>query len=140
MIVVVEVEQCAWLVQMQAEKFGYPISASQELIAIGASNIVSGVFQGHPVGGPLSRSMLSVSAGKNSYHSQVDGLFDYSIDVVGILRRFQVADFQHHSWLHDSHRHFILVLHILLCSHGGSWCCHHKCHCGFHQGVKQHKL
>lgn len=51
-------------VQMYSEKFGYPINASQELIAIGSSNIISGVFQGHPVGGPLSRSALSISAGR----------------------------------------------------------------------------
>jgi MFS superfamily sulfate permease-like transporter len=51
------------LSQMYSEKYGYPINASQELIAIGSSNIISGVFRGHPVGGPLSRSALSVSAG-----------------------------------------------------------------------------
>lgn len=42
------------------------LEASQELVAIGASNVLSGVFQGFPVTGGFSRSAVNDSAGAES--------------------------------------------------------------------------
>ena len=43
-----------------------PVDASQDFIGQGAGNVVSGLFQGMPVGGSMSASSLIVSAGARS--------------------------------------------------------------------------
>lgn len=45
---------------------GRPSNASQDFVGQGAGNIVSGMFQGVPVGGSMSASSLAVSAGAQS--------------------------------------------------------------------------
>lgn len=50
-----------------AKKFaaqeGYPVSANQELIAIGASNFSAGLFGGYPIAGSFSRTAVNKVAG-----------------------------------------------------------------------------
>lgn len=49
-----------------ASKFGYKVSADQELIALGASNVGAGVSQGFVVDGSLSKTSASVGPGAKS--------------------------------------------------------------------------
>jgi sulfate permease, SulP family len=46
-----------------AKKYAYEINAGQELFALGAANVFSGLFQGYPVGGSLSRSAVNDRSG-----------------------------------------------------------------------------
>jgi len=49
--------------QTFAKKHAYEINADQELFALGAANVFSGLFQGFPVGGSLSRSAVNDRSG-----------------------------------------------------------------------------
>jgi SulP family sulfate permease len=49
--------------QTFAKKHAYEINADQELFALGAANVFSGLFQGYPVGGSLSRSAVNDRSG-----------------------------------------------------------------------------
>ena len=46
-----------------SHKHGYPISADQELLALGAANLVSGVGQGYPLAGGMSQSAVNEKGG-----------------------------------------------------------------------------
>jgi SulP family sulfate permease len=46
-----------------SSKGGYPIDADQEMLAVGASNLASGLLQGIPVNGSQSRSFVQYDAG-----------------------------------------------------------------------------
>ncbi|HYI13744.1 MAG TPA: SulP family inorganic anion transporter, partial [Thermomicrobiales bacterium] len=50
-------------VQSFAKEHGYRADANQELLALGASNAATGLFQSFPVGGSLSRSAVNNEAG-----------------------------------------------------------------------------
>jgi SulP family sulfate permease len=50
---------------------GSPADASQDFVAQGAGNVVSGVFQGMPVGGSMSASALAVNAGARTRASML---------------------------------------------------------------------
>jgi high affinity sulfate transporter 1 len=49
-----------------ATKFGYEVDANQEMVALGVSNIGSGLSQGFVVDGSLSKSAAAVEAGAKS--------------------------------------------------------------------------
>lgn len=49
-----------------ATKFGYEVDANQEMVALGVSNIGSGLSQGFVVDGSLSKSAAAVEAGAQS--------------------------------------------------------------------------
>jgi MFS superfamily sulfate permease-like transporter len=49
-----------------AARHGYDIDPNRELLAVGAANLVSGLFQGIPVGGGLSGSAANEAAGARS--------------------------------------------------------------------------
>ena len=51
------------VVRTFALKHDYPISADQELLALGAANLVAGVGQGYPVAGGMSQSAVNEKAG-----------------------------------------------------------------------------
>ena len=53
-----------------AAKYKYKIDGNQELLAIGISNIVVGLFQGLPIGGALSRTAVN---DENGAKSQLSG-------------------------------------------------------------------
>jgi sulfate permease, SulP family len=46
-----------------SKKHGYEINPDQELLALGTANLASGIFQGYPVGGSLSRSAVNDRSG-----------------------------------------------------------------------------
>ena len=48
------------------EKKDYTVNPNQELIALGASNIIGSLFQSYPVSGGLSRTAVNDQAGANS--------------------------------------------------------------------------
>jgi SulP family sulfate permease len=50
---------------------GTPADASQDFVAQGAGNVVSGMFQGMPVGGSMSASALAVNAGARTRASML---------------------------------------------------------------------
>jgi len=60
------------LSRVYAHKYKERVSASQELVALGFSNVVTGLFQGFPVSGSASRTPVAESAGAKT---QVAGLF-----------------------------------------------------------------
>ncbi|MFD3537665.1 SulP family inorganic anion transporter [Streptomyces sp. NPDC058664] len=66
-----------------AQKNGYHVSANQELVALGASNAVSGLSGAFPIGSSGSRTALSDSSGGRS---QIVGLT--ALVVVGIVAAF----------------------------------------------------
>ena len=45
--------------QAYNEKFDKPLDASQELLGVGITNTLAGLFQGFPVGGSFGRYILS---------------------------------------------------------------------------------
>ena len=49
-----------------ARKHGYPISADQELLALGAVNFVAGLAQAYPMAGGMSQSAVNEKAGSQS--------------------------------------------------------------------------
>ena len=49
--------------QTFVKKHAYEINADQELFALGSANVFSGLFQGYPVGGSLSRSAVNERSG-----------------------------------------------------------------------------
>jgi len=49
-----------------AAKYRYKIDGNQELLAIGVSNIMVGLFQGLPIGGALSRTAVNEENGAKS--------------------------------------------------------------------------
>lgn len=51
------------VVRTFALKHDYPISADQELLALGAANLVAGVGQGYPVAGGMSQSAVNEKEG-----------------------------------------------------------------------------
>jgi len=51
------------VVRTFALKHDHPISADQELLALGAANLVAGVGQGYPVAGGMSQSAVNEKAG-----------------------------------------------------------------------------
>src|SRR5262249_60012695 len=52
--------------RMFAGKHGYRLDASQEFLAVGASNLLSGLFAGFPISGGTSQSLVNDSAGARS--------------------------------------------------------------------------
>jgi high affinity sulfate transporter 1 len=51
------------VVRTFALKHRYPISADQELLALGAANLVAGIGQGYPLAGGMSQSAVNEAAG-----------------------------------------------------------------------------
>lgn len=51
------------LARMFSVKHHYPIESDQELVALGASNIVAGLAQGFPIGASMSRSLENDESG-----------------------------------------------------------------------------
>ena len=49
--------------RMFAQKHGYRLDPNQELLALGASNLLSGLGRGFPVSGGMSQSLVNESAG-----------------------------------------------------------------------------
>ena len=49
--------------RMFAQKHGYRLDANQELLALGAANLLSGLGRGFPVSGGMSQSLVNESAG-----------------------------------------------------------------------------
>lgn len=65
---------------MYAMRFGYDVNASQELVALGAANMVGSCFLSFPVMGAFGRSAVNVATGAKSQASlMVSGV------VVGLL-------------------------------------------------------
>ena len=60
------------LSRMYAHKYKEKVSADQELVALGVSNMLTGLFQGFPVSGSSSRTPVAESAGAKT---QIAGLF-----------------------------------------------------------------
>jgi len=54
------------IVRIFAAKHGYPVDANQELIALGASNVVGGLFRAYPSSGSFSRSAIASSLGAST--------------------------------------------------------------------------
>ena len=46
-----------------AARNGYRVNAGQELVALGASNLTAGLFQGYPVAGSFSRTAVAAATG-----------------------------------------------------------------------------
>jgi len=46
-----------------SHRLGYPISADQELLALGAANLVAGIGQGYPLAGGMSQSAVNEKGG-----------------------------------------------------------------------------
>jgi len=67
-----------------SKKHGYEINADQELLALGAANVSSGLFQGYPVGGSLSRSAVNDRAGAQT---QLSAAFS-AVLLMGVLILF----------------------------------------------------
>lgn len=67
-----------------SKKHGYEINADQELLALGAANLSSGLFQGYPVGGSLSRSAVNDRAGAQT---QLSAAFS-AVLLMGVLILF----------------------------------------------------
>ena len=51
------------VVRTFALKHGYPVSADQELLALGVANLAAGVGQGYPLAGGMSQSAVNEKAG-----------------------------------------------------------------------------
>jgi high affinity sulfate transporter 1 len=62
-------------------KYGYKVDPEQELVALGSTNIVVGLFQGFPVSGSFSRTLLNDHIGART---QMSGLF-VSIIVITVV-------------------------------------------------------
>lgn len=59
-----------------AKKNGYDVDADQELVGLGAANLVGGVFSGYPVTGGFSRTAVNAQAGaKTGIASVITALF-----------------------------------------------------------------
>jgi len=67
-----------------SKKHVYEINADQELLALGAANLSSGLFQGYPVGGSLSRSAVNDRAGAQT---QLSAAFS-AVLLMGVLILF----------------------------------------------------
>ena len=70
------------LSRVYAHKYKDKVNANQELVAIGAANLFTGLFQGFPVGGSTSRTPVAESAGAKT---QLAGLFGASCVVLLLL-------------------------------------------------------
>ncbi|HMF99524.1 MAG TPA: SulP family inorganic anion transporter [Vicinamibacterales bacterium] len=65
--------------RMFAAKHRYRLDASQEFLAVGASNLLSGLFAGFPISGGTSQSLVNDSAGARS---PLSGLVSAAVIVV----------------------------------------------------------
>lgn len=57
--------------RLYAGKHGYPIRANRELVSLGVANVGSGLFQGLPVSGSLSRSVVGDQAGMRTSFANI---------------------------------------------------------------------
>ena len=57
------------LVKSYAMKDGYNVSANNELVALGLSNLVGSLFGGYTASGALSRSKVNKTAGIYTRHA-----------------------------------------------------------------------
>jgi SulP family sulfate permease len=62
-----------------AEKNGYAVSASDELTALGAANLCSGLFQGFAVTGSQSRTTINDAAGAKTEMSSLAGALSMAL-------------------------------------------------------------
>ena len=75
--------------RMFAQKHGYRFDANQELLALGAGNLLSGLGRGFPVSGGMSQSLVNESAGaRTPLSGLVAALFTLIVVVFasGLLR------------------------------------------------------
>jgi high affinity sulfate transporter 1 len=70
------------LSRVYSHKYRDKVNANQELVAIGAANFFTGLFQGFPIGGSASRTPVAESAGAKT---QLAGLFGASSVVLLLL-------------------------------------------------------
>jgi high affinity sulfate transporter 1 len=68
--------------RMYQHKYGYKVDPEQELVALGGSNLVVGFFQGFPVSGSFSRTLLNDHIGART---QLSGLMVSVIVIVVVL-------------------------------------------------------
>jgi high affinity sulfate transporter 1 len=68
--------------RMFAQKHGYRFDASQEFLALGASNLLAGLGRGMPVSGGMSQSLVNESAGART---PVSGLIAALFTLVVVL-------------------------------------------------------
>jgi SulP family sulfate permease len=75
--------------RMFAQKHGYRFDANQELLAIGAGNLMAGLGRGFPVSGGMSQSLVNESAGARTPMSGlIAAIFTLIVAVfaLGLLR------------------------------------------------------
>jgi high affinity sulfate transporter 1 len=75
--------------RMFARKHGYRFDANQELLALGASNLLAGLGRGFPVSGGMSQSLVNESAGaRTPISGLVAAVFTLAVAVFasGLLR------------------------------------------------------
>jgi len=68
--------------RMFAAKYGYRLNATQEFLAIGASNLAAGLGSGFPVSGGMSQSLVNETAGART---PLSGLFAALIMLVVVV-------------------------------------------------------
>ncbi|UCC93823.1 MAG: STAS domain-containing protein, partial [Thermoplasmata archaeon] len=68
--------------RMYQHKYGYKVDPEQELVALGSSNLVVGFFQGFPVSGSFSRTLLNDHIGART---QLSGLMVSIIVIVVVM-------------------------------------------------------
>jgi len=81
-VAVVSIALCIATAKTFADKNGYEIDTNQELLALGVSNLVGGVFQCYPAASSLSRSALAQTVGAKT---QLWNVFCCGIIVVVLL-------------------------------------------------------
>jgi high affinity sulfate transporter 1 len=68
--------------RMFQHKYGYKVDAEQELVALGGTNVVVGFFQGFPVSGSFSRTLLNDHIGAKT---QLSGLIVAVITILVVV-------------------------------------------------------
>ena len=81
-VAVVSIALCIATAKTFADKNGYEIDTNQELLALGVSNLVGGLFQSYPAASSLSRSALAQTVGAKT---QLWNIFCCAIVAVVLL-------------------------------------------------------
>ncbi|KAG0166812.1 hypothetical protein DFQ30_006753 [Apophysomyces sp. BC1015] len=82
MISVIGFVESIVIVKTYSSRYNYAVSANRELVALGAANIFSGLFQGIPAFGSVSRSKINDKAGART---QMASLISGLVAILAIL-------------------------------------------------------
>lgn len=70
------------IVKAFSRKFKYKVDVNQELIALGAANLLGALFQSYPCSGSLSRSAICANSGK---HTQLHNFVQFGVMALVML-------------------------------------------------------